>query len=131
MDLVRAACKDGKAVRDQVAETSMSLLAEAVALATRRIAGEWYDADPRRTASICAEALRAASGQEVLSLACTPRSRSSYVATLGSAGYVRPDDAVEIGGCLVDLASGTIDATLDSRLSLLELGLQHAAGGAA
>lgn len=131
MNLVRAACADGIAIRDQVAATSMALLAESVAIATRRIAGEWYDADPNRTAAICNEALRAASGQEIISLRVHSSVANYVQAALGSAGsYVQPDDAVEVGGCLIDLASGTIDASLDTRLSLLELGLRHAAGGA-
>ncbi len=131
LGFVRAACADGVAIRDQVAATSMALLAESVALATRRIVGEWYDADPNRTAAICSEALRAASGQEILSLRVHSSVANYVQAALGSAGsYVQPDDAVEIGGCLIDLASGTIDASLDTRLSLLKLGLRHAAGGA-
>lgn len=131
VDLARTACADGVSIRDQVAATSMPLLAEAVAIATRRLVGEWYDQDPQRTAAICADALRAASGQEVLSLRVHSSLSNFVQAALGTAGtYVQPDDAVAIGGCLVDLASGTIDASLDTRLSLLELGLQHAAGGA-
>lgn len=130
VNLARAACADGKAIRDQVASTSLALLAEAVAIATRRIAGEWYEADPARTAAICADALRAASGQEVLSLRVHSSVSDHVQAALGTAGsYVVPDDGVEIGGCVIDLAGGTIDATLDTRLSLLELGLRHATGG--
>jgi flagellar biosynthesis/type III secretory pathway protein FliH len=41
---------------------------------------------------------------------------------------VRPDDAVEAGGCIIDLRNGTIDATLDARLSLMELALREAGG---
>jgi flagellar biosynthesis/type III secretory pathway protein FliH len=45
-----------------------------------------------------------------------------------AAGYVKPDDAIEAGGCIVDLRNGTIDATLDTRLSLMDLALREAGG---
>ena len=81
-------------------------LAEAVALATRRIVGEWYDADPARTAASALTRSGPPPARRSSHCASTPRSPRVRPATLGSAdGYVRPDDAVEIGGCLVDLAS--------------------------
>ena len=45
-----------------------------------------------------------------------------------SGGYVRPDETVAIGGCIIDLRMGTLDATLDARLSMLELALAEAGG---
>ncbi len=130
LDLVRAATADGMAIRDQVAAQALGVLAESVSLATRRIVGEWYDANPASTVEICREALRAASGQEILTIRVNPAVSDHVSASLGSsAKYVLPDDGVAIGGCILDLQSGTLDATLDSRLSLLESGLAHAAGG--
>lgn len=130
LDLVRSATADGMAIRDQVAAQALPILAESVALATRRIVGEWYDANPASTVEICREALRAASGQEIISLRINPGVSDHVTASLGSAGkYVLPDDSVAIGGCILDLQSGTLDATLDTRISLLEAGLAHAAGG--
>ena len=130
VELVRSAAADGMAIRDQVAGQALSVLAEAVSLATRRLVAEWYDANPAQTAAICREALRAASGQEVISIRVNPAVSDHVQVTLGSAGaYVLPDDSVAIGGCILDLQSGTVDATLDTRLSLLDLGLAHASGG--
>ena len=129
--LARSACADGMVIRDQVAASSTALLASAVAVATRRIVAEWYDADPARTSAICIEALRAASGQDILSVRVHPSVASQVQAALGNSGtYVRPNDAVVVGGCIIDLAGGTLDASLDTRLSLLELGLQRTVGGA-
>jgi flagellar biosynthesis/type III secretory pathway protein FliH len=45
-----------------------------------------------------------------------------------AARYIVPDEGVAVGGCIVDLAHGRIDATLDTRLSLMELALKHAGG---
>jgi flagellar biosynthesis/type III secretory pathway protein FliH len=44
------------------------------------------------------------------------------------AGYVRPDESVDVGGCIIDLRNGTIDATLDTRLSLMELAIGASSG---
>jgi flagellar biosynthesis/type III secretory pathway protein FliH len=35
-----------------------------------------------------------------------------------------------MGGCLIDVRNGTIDASLDTRLSLMELALRDAGGAA-
>lgn len=124
------ASSDGKALRDGVAEQSLALIARATGLAVRKIVGEYYEADPARTAAACAEALRAASGQQILSIRVHPGLVAQVQAALVDvADYIRPDDAVEIGGCVVDLQHGTIDASLDARLSLMELALREAAGG--
>lgn len=128
--LVRAAAADGKAVRDGLAAQAANVVATATGLALRRLTADYYEFDPERTAQICAEALRAASGQEVLALRVNPAVASSVqVALVDSAAYVRPDDSVAIGGCIIDLRHGTLDATLDARLSLMEMALLRAAGG--
>jgi len=127
--LVRNAADEGKAIRDSVAAQSAALVARAVALATRRIVGEYYEADPDRTAAACADALRAAAGQEILMIRVNPAAVGHVRAALADvARYVRPDEGVEVGGCIVDLKHGTIDAALDTRLSLMELALGHAGG---
>ena len=93
---------------------------------------EMYEADPGRTARICADALRAASGQEVLAIRVNPGVVDSVRAALhGAEEYVRPDQGIAIGGCIIDLENGTIDATLDARLTLIEAALADAGGEAA
>lgn len=127
--LVRKAAQEGKAIRDSVAAQSAALVARAVALATRRIVGEYYDADPDRTAAACVDALRSAAGQEILTIRVNPTLADHVRAALADvAHYVRPDESVAVGGCIVDLKHGTIDATLDTRLSLMELALGQAGG---
>ena len=127
--LARAAAGDGKAIRDSVASESAAVVARAAALATRRIVGEYYATDPERTALACAEALRAASGQDVLSIRVHPGLADSLRATLTDAAtYIRPDASIEVGGCIIDLRNGTLDASLDARLSLMELALAEASG---
>jgi flagellar biosynthesis/type III secretory pathway protein FliH len=127
--LIRSAASEGEAIRDQIANQAAGLVARAVSLALRRIVGEYYEADPARTVAACAEALRAAAGQDVVSIRVHPGLVQVVEASLSeAAGYVKPDDAVEAGGCIVDLRNGTIDATLDTRLSLMELALREAGG---
>jgi len=129
LDIARQAAAEGKAIRDSIAGQSAAVVARAVALATRRIVGEYYQAEPSRTALVCAEALRAAAGQEVLAIRVHSGVAAAVRASLADAAqYVRPDGAVDIGGCVIDLRHGTIDATLDARLSLMELALAEAGG---
>jgi flagellar biosynthesis/type III secretory pathway protein FliH len=127
--LIRSAASEGEAIRDQIANQAAGLVARAVSLALRRIVGEYYEADPTRTVAACAEALRAAAGQDVVSIRVHPGLAQAVEASLSeAAGYVKPDDAIEAGGCIVDLRNGTIDATLDTRLSLMDLALREAGG---
>ena len=127
--LIREAAQEGKDIRDAVAAQSAALVARAVGLATRRIVGEYYEADSARTGSACADALRSAAGQEILMIRVNPAVAGHVQAALADvARYVRPDESIEVGGCIVDLKHGTIDATLETRLSLMELALGHAGG---
>jgi flagellar biosynthesis/type III secretory pathway protein FliH len=127
--LIRSAASEGQVIRDQIANQAAGLVARAVSLALRRIVGEYYDADPARTVAACAEALRAAAGQDVVTIRVHPGLVQAVEASLTeAAGYVKPDDAIESGGCIVDLRTGTIDATLDTRLSLMDLALREAGG---
>ncbi len=129
LELVRTAASEGKAIRDSVAEQSAALVARAAALAARRVVGEYYEADPARTAHACAEALRAASGQEIVSIRVHPGLADQIQALLvDAARYVQPADGIEIGGCIVDLRHGTLDATIEARLSMMELALREAGG---
>ncbi len=105
-------------------------MANAIAMAARRVIGAAYQADATLTAEACADAIRAAAGQQILSIRVSPGALETVRAALVDvASYLRPDDAVAIGGCIVDLRNGTIDATLDARLELMEMALK-AAGGA-
>jgi flagellar biosynthesis/type III secretory pathway protein FliH len=129
LDLIRRAASDGQAIREQLAGQSAALIARAVVLALRRLVGEYYEADPTRTALACADALRAASGQDIIAIRVHSGLVDDVQASLTDvASYVRPDDSIEIGGCIIDLRSGTLDATLDARLTLMELALREAGG---
>ena len=129
IDLLRAAASEGLAIRDQLADEASEVITRAVLLAVRRITGEYYAGDPARTSAAVADAVRAASGQEVLSIRVHPDAEAPVTAALVElAGYVRPDGSVDVGGCVIDLRNGTIDATLDTRLSLMELAIGASSG---
>lgn len=127
--LIRTAANEGLAIREQVVASAATVLTEAVVVAVRRIVGHAYTTDPALTVAACEEAVRAAAGQELLSIRVNPGIEAEVTIALADLGaYVRPDAAVEIGGCIVDLRNGTIDATLDARLSLAELAIRRAGG---
>ena len=129
LSLIRHAAAEGKAVRDGVAAQAAAVVARAASLATRRIVADYYESDPARTAAAVADALRAASGQDVIAIRVHPQLADAVSASLApSAAYVQPDAAVAIGGCIIDLRLGTLDATLDARLSMLELALAEVGG---
>jgi len=131
VDLARRAANEGKTVRDELASQAASVVGRAVSLALRRITAEYYEADPSRTAAAVAEALRAAAGQEILSIRVNAGLVEAVTSALSDvASYVRPDDGIAIGGCIIDLRNGTIDASLDARLDLMDLALREAGGEA-
>lgn len=131
IELLRSAAAEGQAIRDRVVSEASTVITRAVVLAVRRITGELYD-DPSRTAAAVAEAVRAASGQEIVSIRVHPDAEAPVTAALVDlAGYVRPDEGIGVGGCIIDLRNGTIDATLDARLSLMELAIRAAGGDGA
>jgi flagellar biosynthesis/type III secretory pathway protein FliH len=130
VDLLRAAANEGRAVRDAMFDEAMPAIARAVAMACRRVVGVAFESDPSLTADACADAVRAAAGQQIISIRVNPAAVEAVRAALVDLeAYVRPDSAVELGGCLVDLKDGSIDATLETRLSLMELALRAAGGG--
>lgn len=131
LGLLRQAANQGAAIRDQVAAEAGAVITRAVLVAVRRIVGEYYDEDATRTASAVADAIRSASSQEIVSIRVHPDIADAVKAQLVDvAGYVRPDSGIEVGGCVVDLRHGSIDATLDTRLTLMELAITNATGEA-
>lgn len=128
--LIRVAASEGIAIRDAMIAEGMPAIARAIAMATRRVVGAAYEADPALVADAVSDAVRAAAGQQILAIRVSPDALDTVRAALVDvADYVRADTAVEMGGCIVDLRGGTIDATLDARLNLMELALRAAGGG--
>ena len=126
LELIRRAAAEGGAIRQSVAGDAVPLIARATALATRRLVADNYEADPERTTAVCLEAVRAAAGQEIVSVRVAPLAQEPVRASLGDAArYVVPDEAVAIGGCVIELRNGTLDASLDARLGLMETALEH------
>lgn len=130
LELLRAAANDGLAIRDAMIQEAMPAIARAVAMACRRVVGGAFEADPSLTADACADAVRAAAGQQILAIRVHPEAAEPVRATLVDvAEFVQSDSAVALGGCLIDLRNGAIDATLDARLNLMEMALRDAGGG--
>lgn len=129
VELVRKAAAHGRDVRDQLAEQAASVVARATMLATRRVVPGYYDEDPARTVAVVQDAIRAAAGQEIVSVRVHPGAFERATSSLVDAStYVLSDDAVSLGGCIINLKEGTLDASLESRLDLMELALSRAGG---
>lgn len=127
--LLREAATNGAAIRDQIAGEAMPVITRTVLVAVRRIVGEYYDEDPTRTVAAITDALRRASSQEIVAIRVNPEVEPAVRgALLDVAQYVRSDSAIEVGGCLIDLRNGQIDASLDSRVALMELAIRNASG---
>jgi len=130
LEVIRTAAESGTAIRDGMIDEAMPAIARAVAMACRRVVGAAFQADPSLTADACADAVRAAAGQQIISIRVHPGALDAVRACLVDvADYVRSDESLEFGGCVIDLRNGTIDATLDARLDLMELALRAAGGG--
>jgi flagellar biosynthesis/type III secretory pathway protein FliH len=131
LGLVRRAAEEGRSVRDGIVEQASNVIARAAMLVARRIVAEYYEADAARTAIAVQEAIRAAATQQVVSVRVHPAAVAAVQArVVDMAGLVLADDAVEIGGAIVDVKNGQLDASLDARFTMMELALQRATGGA-
>ena len=132
MEIVRAAAREAKSVHDDIVSEAALTIARATTIAVQRMVADYYEADPGRTAAVCAEAVRAAAGQRILRVRVHEAALQSVQASLVHDGVPAvSDSSVTIGGCIVDLEAGTIDATLESRLDLLDVALADDAGAAA
>jgi flagellar biosynthesis/type III secretory pathway protein FliH len=132
LEIIRTAAAEGIAIRDAMIDEAMPAMARAVAMACRRVVGAAFAADPSLTAAACIDAVRTAAGQQIISIRVSPGALDTVRADLADlADFVQPDEGIELGGCIIDLRNGTIDATLDSRLALMEIALLSAGGAAA
>jgi flagellar biosynthesis/type III secretory pathway protein FliH len=131
LNVIESAAHEGLAIRQAMIDEALPTIARAIAMATRRVVGAAYDADPSLLSAAVSDALRSAAGQQILSIRVSPDAIDTLRASLlDAAEYLRPDETVEMGGCLIDVRNGTIDASLDTRLSLMELALRDAGGAA-
>ena len=130
--LVRRAAEEGREVRDGIVEQASNVIAKAAMLVARRIVAEYYEADPTRTALAVEEAVRATATQQVISVRVHPSAAAAVHARLVDFDtVVTSDDGIDIGGCIIDVKSGQLDASLDARFTMMELALERATGGAA
>ena len=67
-------------------------------------------------------------GAAILGEANLERANLRRATLTDAATYIRPDDSVEVGGCIIDLRNGTLDASLEARLSLMDLRSPKRAG---
>ncbi len=94
----------------------------------RRILGRSLERHPEWVADMVAEVLPRARGHEAIEIRVHPddlewvkAQRDAYARRLqGVAIYFCGDDAVDRGGCVVETASGRIDACLETQLAVLK-----------
>jgi flagellar biosynthesis/type III secretory pathway protein FliH len=112
--------RQAAAIREAVLRNSEGELVELAAEAARAVLGEAIDRDPELVTVSVQRALERAMGMNVLRIRVHPHDASvtsAYLANspvpISGAWDVAPDGAINVGGCIVDIEGGEIDARLD------------------
>jgi len=122
MALLQAALHESKSVRDRLLWAAEHEIVELAIAATRTVVGEQALLDPSLTVDVVERALERAGGQNVVTLRLHPTRLKVVDAHLSEihgeplAFELRGDEAIEVGGCIVDTSTGQIDARLDIQL---------------
>ena len=122
------------AIKEERARNLANLEQEILHLAVKiaeKIIGEEIKADEKTRGEIVLNAIRHARQQEMLTVRVNAADVSllenmrEKIDSFGRAKYIDfvPDQAVKQGGCIIESASGTIDARLETQLKILEKAL--------
>jgi flagellar biosynthesis/type III secretory pathway protein FliH len=114
------------AVRESILRGSEAELVELTAEAARAVVGEAVARDPALVTTSVRRALDRAAGRNVLRVRVNPADASivsAYLdhtpATANGTWDVSPDGAITVGGCVIDIDGGEIDARLDVQLDVV------------
>lgn len=121
--LVQRIVLDGKALRDRLLAGAERDIVELVIASTRTILGEEVRTNPALVLSTVERALERAGAQNIARIRVNPDDLELVSAQLlermgerAAAWEVAADGAVTVGGCVIDTASGEVDARLDVQL---------------
>jgi flagellar assembly protein FliH len=122
MALLQRAAAESKSIRDRLLWAAEQEIVELVLQATRTVVGEHARLDPSLAVDTVERALQRAGSQNVVSIRVHPDRQELIEAHVSELhGQPRPfevraDDSVAIGGCVIDTATGQVDARLDVQL---------------
>ena len=122
MGLLQQALKESKGIRDRLLWAAEPEIVELVLQATRTVVGEHAQLDPALAVETVERALERAGSQNVVAIRIHPDRQEAVGAHLielhgtPQPYELRADGTIAIGGCVIDTASGQIDARLDVQL---------------
>ena len=137
LELVQAAGRAAKAVRDSVVAAAERDIIELVIAAAQAVVGEHARLDHELVLQSIERAAQRLGAQNALRVRINPADTSTVQASLaerdGAAGAweVLADGGVSIGGCVIETATGEIDARLDVQMDAVARVLRTAAPDAA
>ena len=123
MALLQQALAESKTVRDRLLWAAEHEIVELVLEATRAVVGEHARLDPALAVETVERALERAGSQNVVAIRVHPdrheliEARVSELHGDPAPFEVRADDTVAVGGCVIDTATGQVDARLDVQLT--------------
>ncbi len=130
MELVLIAATEAKQLRDLVLRNTERDAIELVLEVARRVLGELVATDPSLAVDLAERALARAGNQNVLRLRVNPERRqivsTAFIDRFDASGNpieVAGDEQIDLGGCIVDLRAGTVDARLDTQIEELSRNL--------
>ncbi len=130
--LVQQVATQATAIRNDLLRRSEHEMVEMVISAMAAILGERSQSDRDLAVQTVRHALTRAGAQNVVRVRLHPADIEAVSASLGTAGSEPPtfellgDDAIGIGGCIVDTAHGRVDARLDVQLDAIAAMLRDA-----
>jgi flagellar biosynthesis/type III secretory pathway protein FliH len=114
------------AVRESILRGAEAEIIELTIEAARAVLGEAIARDPELVVTSVQRALTRATGANVLRIRVNPQDASvvgayfdSAATPSGAAWEVTPDGAITVGGCIVDIEGGEIDARIDVQLDAI------------
>ncbi|MEX2374713.1 MAG: FliH/SctL family protein [Dehalococcoidia bacterium] len=123
--LVQQAAAEGAQIRNDLLRRSEREMVEMVIAAIGAVIGERSQTDRDLASQTVRHALARAGAQNVVRVRVHPSDADAVSASLGEASNdplpfeVLPDEAVGVGGCIVDTAHGRVDARLDVQLDAI------------
>lgn len=134
--LVQAAGRAVKAARDSVVASAEHDIIELVIAAAQAVVGEQTRIDPELVLKTIERAAERLGSQNALRVRVNPADASLVQVSLGqrdgtagtaAAWEVLPDGAVNVGGCVIETATGEVDARLDVQMDMVARVLRTAA----
>jgi flagellar assembly protein FliH len=132
LEVVQAAARDARAVREQLVRSSEGDVIELVIEALSAIVGRRAEDDRELVVETVRRALDRVGAQDVVRVRTHPDDADTVRAWLhdepaaATAWEVRADGAVTLGGCVIDTGSGVVDARLDVQLAQVAAQLRSA-----